>query len=292
MEDDDGDLAGGDVTPGTVRSLPSNLDLEEGGHSDQSSSPGEVTYQQSASSSSNVNLNNLDGVFFESRVAHGETFHHSYPWERGYLRDIFGDSASEVFPVVDLFDPARLSVTQHSDSEIRSPLLQTVIHKKKVYEQCVNFNSFKTKRYSESYQMEVLVQKWLGIMLHSPMGSKTGGILAGKTREQQLSIMRTILAGKSVATLRKRSDQVGWFLAWGLSNNRGSLFPLTLTGLRDYFLDMTDKNHARSRYTGWLECAAFLRHILGVIVEDGYHNDPWVNGLVRGQGGGNLGPSG
>ncbi len=220
---------------------------EEGGHSDQSSSPGELTYQQSASSSSNVNLNNLDGVFFE----------------RGYLRDIFGDSASEVFPVVDLFDPARLSVTQHSESEIRSPLLPTVIHKKKVYEQCVNFNSFKTKRYSESYQMEVLVQKWLGIMLHSPMGSKTGGILAGKTREQQLSIMRTILAGKSAATLRKRSDQVGWFLAWGLANNRGSLFPLTLTDLCDYFLDMTDKNHARSRYTGWLERADLEKPFTG-----------------------------
>ncbi len=279
--EDDGELDGGS-TPGTVRSLPSNLDVEAD-RSDQSSSPGEVTYQQSASSSSNVNLNNLDGVFFESRVAHGETFRHSYPWERGYLKDIFGDSTHEVFPVVDLFDPARLSVTQHSEPEIRSPLLQTVIHKKKVYEQCVNFNSFKTKRYSESYQLEVLVQKWVGIMLHAPLGSKTGGLLAGKNREQQLSIMRTILAGKSVATLRKRSDQVGWFLAWGLSNDKGSLFPLTLTDLRDYFLYMTDMNHARSRYTGWLECAAFLRHILGVIVEEGYHSDPWVCGLVRGQ---------
>ena len=77
---------------------------------------------------------------------------------------------------------------------------------------------------------------------------------------KQLAIMRTILAGKSVATLRKRSDQVGWFLSW---------VPLTLTDPRDYFLDMTDKNHARSRYTGWLECAGFLRHILGVIVEEG-----------------------
>ena len=60
MKDEDGDLAGGDVTPGTVRSLPSDLD---GDQSDRSSSPGKVTYQQSASSSSNVNLNNLDGVF-------------------------------------------------------------------------------------------------------------------------------------------------------------------------------------------------------------------------------------
>ena len=54
------DLVGGDVTPGTVRSLPGNLDLD-----DQSSFPGEVSCQQSASSSSNVNLNNLDGVFFD-----------------------------------------------------------------------------------------------------------------------------------------------------------------------------------------------------------------------------------
>ncbi len=116
MADDDDEHLGGDATPGLVRSLPSNLDQEAGEISDQSSSPGEVTYQQSASSSSNVNLNNLDSVFLESRIAHGEMFHHSYPWERGYLRDIFGDSTSEVFPVVDLFDPARLSVIQQSRS--------------------------------------------------------------------------------------------------------------------------------------------------------------------------------
>ena len=98
MEDDGEDLDGG-LTPGTVRSLPSNLDVEADLRSDQSSSPGEVTYQQSASSSSNVNLNNLDGVFFESRVAHGETFRHSYPWERGYLKDIFKTVHMKFFPL-------------------------------------------------------------------------------------------------------------------------------------------------------------------------------------------------
>lgn len=86
-----------------------------------------------------------------------------------------------------------------------------------------------------------------------------------------------------MSTLRKRSDQPAWFMAWGLDHSRGSLFPLTLADSRDYFSYMSSKQHARSRYTGWLECAGFLHHILGVFIEDGYHTDPYVKGLIRQQ---------
>lgn len=91
------------------------------------------------------------------------------------------------------------------------------------------------------------------------------------------------VGGKSMSTLRKRSDQPAWFMAWGLDHSRGSLFPLTLADSRDYFSYMSRKQRARSRYTGWLECAGFLHHILGVFIEDGYHNDPYVKGLIRQQ---------
>lgn len=216
----------GIVTPGTAMSVPSDLDPLDQNYEDDSvdSPPPEIVYPQPSSSSSSVNLNSLNDVFFESRLAHGDTFLHSLPWEQGFMRDIFGTSSDDVFPVVDLFDPSRLVVNQRTEVETDSPLISSRPIVKRIYEQCVNFNSFRTKRYSESYQTEVLLQKWLGIILHAPNASKTGKMIIGKTREKQLSIVRTVLAGKSVATLRKRSDQVGCSLHGASSIAREHFF--------------------------------------------------------------------
>ena len=175
--DDGDDQTGGAIapdTPGTRMSVPSDIDPQEFLNSDDGSSPAEITYVQSASSSSNVNLGNFDRVFFETRMAHGASLPHTYPLEQGYLKDNFGDSTPEVLPLIDLFDPSRLTVSQQSESADGNPLIQRVSYKKRVYEQCVNFSSFKTKRFSESYQREVLIQKWLGIVHHTLRGSKTG----------------------------------------------------------------------------------------------------------------------
>jgi len=56
-------------------SVPSDLDPLDQGYDDDSidSPPPEIVYPQQSSSSSSVNLNSLNDVFFESRLAHGDT---------------------------------------------------------------------------------------------------------------------------------------------------------------------------------------------------------------------------
>ena len=184
--DDGDDQTGGAIapdTPGTRMSVPSDIDPQEFLNSDDGSSPAEITYVQSASSSSNVLTEfSLKHVWLTVHLFH------THPLEQGYLKDNFGDSTPEVLPLIDLFDPSRFTVSQQSESADGNPLIQRVSYKKRVYEQCVNFSSFKTKRFSESYQREVLIQKWLGIVHHTLRGSKTGALLTGKDRSEQLAI--------------------------------------------------------------------------------------------------------
>ena len=72
-------------------------------------------------------------------MAHGASLPHTYPLEQGYLKDNFGDSTPEVLPLIDLFDPSRLTVSQQSESADGNPLIQRVSYKKRVYEQCEFF---------------------------------------------------------------------------------------------------------------------------------------------------------
>lgn len=60
------------------------------------------------------------------------------------------------------------------------------------------------------------------------------------------------------------------------------MFPLSIQDLRDYFEHLRERGAARTVFTDWLPCVAFLKHVLGVRVEDGYFADPIVKGRLRG----------
>ena len=77
-------------------------------------------------------------------------------------------------------------------------------------------------------------------------------------------------------------SQVKWFFSWAFHNDRGCCFPLCTSDLRDFFQHMKLMGVAPSRSCGWLECAAFRQHVIGVDVEDDYFNDPYTIGMMRG----------
>ena len=60
------------------------------------------------------------------------------------------------------------------------------------------------------------------------------------------------------------------------------MFPLTIADLREYFEHLHYQNAARTVFTEWLPCTAFLQHVVGMQVEEGYFSDPFVRGQLRG----------
>ena len=60
------------------------------------------------------------------------------------------------------------------------------------------------------------------------------------------------------------------------------MFTLTVHDLRAYFEHLRDRDAARTVFTEWLPCAAFLQHVVGMQAEENYFSDPFVRGQLRG----------
>ena len=285
----------GDNTPATDRPVPSDIDLPSSPRTpetsvrplrDRSFDVFDVSLEVNDggnAGSSVVDPITVDRAVFEASVANGLGHSLQQPWESGVFSEIFSSDDSNIFPRVELVQPLLPSTAAASSSSAplatgRFPSRRQGVH---IFEQAVSFNSFKTKRFSDEYQMKLLIQRWVAIVLHQKSASTTGRIMTDD-REQQLNVMATVLAGKGSATLRKRADQVKWFFEWASNNSRGCVFPLSTSDLREYFQFMRSTGKPRSRFSGWFECSAFLQHVVGVDVEDDFFNDPYTTGMMRG----------
>ena len=274
-------------TPGTDRSLPENLDegsrLDSPVGEDEATSPHlptEISGGMIEVGTGSIPSQQVATALFEARLQQSVVMQHVMPWETGVFGEIFG-AGYNIFPRVQTPDLPTVSEVRHDDLFSEPvPFEQRTVS---VHVRAVNFGSFKTKRYGEQYQRTLLCQRWEAILLHAPSASTSGTYLASfGDRTVRLEKIDVIFGGKAISTLRKRASQVKDYLSWGLSCGKGSMFPLCVQDLREYFDHLRDRGAARTVFTDWLPCAAFLSHVLGVQVEDGYFSDPVVRGRLRG----------
>lgn len=268
-------------TPGTDRALPEDLD-DESEKDDEAASPHlptETSDGMIVVGTGSIPSQQLATALFEARLQQSLVMQRVLPWETGVFGEIFG-TGDNIFPRVQTPDiPAVIESKHDTLFPAAVPFEQRTVS---VHVRAVNFGSFKTKRYSEQYQRGLLYQRWEAILLHAPNASTSGIYLESFSRAVRLEKIETIFGGKATSTLRKRAGQVKDFLSWGLSCGKGSMFPLSVQDLREYFDHLRERGAARTGFTDWLPCVAFLNHVLGVQVEDGYFSDPVVRGRLRG----------
>ena len=173
---------------------------------------------------------------------------------------VFGD-CDNIFPRVQTPDvPVGAEDGGDGSISVPVPFEQRTVS---IHVRAVNFGSFKTKRYGNGYQRALLYQRWEAILLHAPDSSTAGQHLATLARTIRLSKIETIFSGKATSTLRK--------------TGRGNMFPLTIADLREYFEHLHYQNAARTVFTEWLPCTAFLQHVVGMQLEEGYFSDPFCS---------------
>lgn len=269
-------------TPGTALGLPEDLDDGSIGDKDEAASSHLSTENLDGTitvGTGSISSQQLATALFEARLQQSFVMQRALPWESGVFGEIFG-AGDNIFPRVQA--PDIPTVTESRENVLFPAPVPFEQRTVSVHVRAVNFGSFKTKRYGEQYQRNLLFQRWEAILLHAPNASTSGIYLASFSRDVRLEKIEMIFGGKATSTLRKRAGQVKDFLSWGISCGKGCMFPLSIQDLRDYFEHLRERGAARTVFTDWLPCVAFLKHVLGVRVEDGYFADPIVKGRLRG----------
>ena len=124
-----------------------------------------------------------------------------------------------------------------------------------------------------------IFKRWVCLLAHNWQGSESGKWLCQAGASETEAGVRTILGGKSRATLDKRAHSTAHMLA---SANRRHcyLFPLTEEVVIPYLTEL-DKAGKRSAVLDATQTMNSLIHVLGVLAKFDIPRHPWVKGLIR-----------
>ena len=95
-----------------------------------------------------------------------------------------------------------------------------------------------------------------------------------------VGIVSEILGGKSINTVEKRLRQMSSFVAWCAKSGHEP-FPVTVHLFRAFFKHMVKEKAKPSAFKGAIEVMNFSKHVLGLCIEGGVGNSPWVRGILR-----------
>ena len=230
-----------------------------------------------------VDKSNLERACSEAHMENGMMIDLQQPWEKDVFATIF-DVGESIFPKVERPEGFYETTDGPTDRIVGKT---EYLSKPTFFESCVSFHLHKTKLCGEKEQLDLLFQRWEAALMIAPLASSLGSFAFGKDKKERLAVVSGALGGKSISTLRKRIGQLKFFLEWGLMRREPGhsikpLFPLTVEDLRNYCMYVKDSKYALSRLQGWLECSAFMHHVLGMEVETGYYKDAYVSGVLRG----------
>ena len=207
------------------------------------------------------------------------------PWETGVSREVFGKIRrvpefvkhpySPIAPpaVLDSGADAATSVRGLAPSGRDLPLLQH----QPIYMSAIKLsNELKPSRRTSDV---CIFKRWVCLLAHNWQGSESGKWLCQAGASETESGMRTILGGKSRATLDKRARRTSHMLAFA-SRRKCFLFPLTEEVVIPYLTEL-DKAGKRSAVLDATQTMNFLIHVLGVLAKFEISRHPWVKGLIR-----------
>ena len=207
------------------------------------------------------------------------------PWETGVSREIFGkirrvpEFVKHPYPpiappaVLDSSADAATSAGDLPPSSRGLPLLQH----QPIYMSAIKLSSdLKPPRRTSDV---CIFKRWVCLLAHNWQGSESGKWLCQAGASETEAGVRTILGGKSRATLDKRAHRTAHMLAF--ANRRHCyLFPLTEEVVIPYLTEL-DKAGKRSAVLDATQTMNFLIHVLGVLAKFDIPRHPWVKGLIR-----------
>ncbi|CAE7309134.1 unnamed protein product [Symbiodinium sp. CCMP2592] len=127
---------------------------------------------------------------------------------------------------------------------------------------------------------ENVLRRWLCILSHSPGASRLGVLIWAKGESDPLGVVAQALAGKATSTLLKRARFSARFICWA-DKHHVKAFPVSLEFLVS-FLKPLAAGARNSAIREAMETVNFLEHVLGIEVEQGIGDNPWVKGALRG----------
>ena len=125
---------------------------------------------------------------------------------------------------------------------------------------------------------------WCQIIAKGAAGTDTGDMLDASCDDLSacVGIVSEILGGKSINTVEKRLQQMSSFVAW-CARSGHEPFPVTVHLFRAFFKHMVKEKAKPSAFKGAIEVMNFSKHVLGLCIEDGVGNSPWVRGILQSQ---------
>ena len=204
------------------------------------------------------------------------------PWEEPVFRTIFSsgdpvvpDAVMPVFcdqPLCDqLFDD--LKQVPASSAGSRGPTMRDPVYRKLPSTTLV---------LNDEERWTLAMKGWCQVIAKGAAGTDTGDMLDASCDDPSacVGIVSEILGGKSINTVEKRLRQMSSFVAWCAKSGHEPS-PVTVHLFRAFFKRMVKEKAKPSAFKGAIEVMNFSKHVLGLCIEDGVGNSPWVRGILR-----------
>jgi len=193
---------------------------------------------------------------------------------------VFGEPNRPIIP------PIRpvLGYVEPPSGDVRTEGVVIVQPKATAFEHAISFNSKRTCHLPESEQLLLLIQKWEAVVSIEPRAFDLGVNVVDLTYEERLSVVRDVLGGKAIATIRQRLGQLGQYIKWATEEARRPPFPVTSELVKNYVRHLRNHDATFSKYTGFLETLKFSKYVVGLECDLEAFKSAWVSGIMRAAG--------
>ena len=199
------------------------------------------------------------------------------PWETPALAMVFGEPNRPVVPPV---RPVVGYVEPHHEGT-RSEQAVDVRPRATAFEHAISFNSKRTCHLPESEQFLLLIQKWEAVISIDCRAFDLGVDVESLPYEERLSVVRDVLGGKAVATVRQRLSQLSQYIKWATGEAMRPPFPVTSELIKNYVRHLRNNGATFSKYTGLVEALKFSKYVVGLTCDLEAFKSAWVSGIMR-----------
>ena len=231
--------------------------------------------------SSDANDARLDRMVSDALV-HASMSGLKLPWEEGPFAIVFREDTMQTLPVVE--QSFSLADNPGEKSFGTSATLQStkvVVSKRTYFDHAVSMKSGKTKALKYQSQVDLMNWRFEALVSMDHDASSVGGKIKAMKWADRVNYVGQCLAGRSLNTLKKRYGQVCRYVRYVNKEFFQMPFPFDDDVLKPYMSHIA-KTSSHSVLSGFIEVVAFMEHVLGFIVPNGFYNDPWTKGTLRG----------